>query len=129
MTQPLKTSSILAVFFFASLLIFAEGYPKIRNVKDHRRRLSGAIENALATPSKADCDRTVPCGWALYQSQSKVSPLRPIYEYTRNTFCDCPLTTECVYKENRHEMRAYVFYCTPSSEVSDGAYRFPSKHS
>jgi hypothetical protein len=46
-------------------------------------------------------------------------------EYTKNTFCDCSATTERVYKENRSEMRAYVFYCRKTDETED-LFKFPN---
>ena len=40
--------------------------------------------------------------------------------------CDCPANRECVYQENRSDMRAYVFYCRNTADMAEGdVYRFP----
>ena len=40
--------------------------------------------------------------------------------------CDCPASRECVYQENRSDMRAYVFYCRNTADMAEGdIYRFP----
>ena len=40
--------------------------------------------------------------------------------------CECPANRECVYQENRSDMRAYVFYCRNTADMAQGdVYRFP----
>lgn len=104
----------------AAILYTVEAYPKVRS-KDHRRF------NNIMMPDRPQCSRNVPCGWALYHQRSS-SALRRYTrnEYTRNAFCDCPASQECVYQENRSDMRAYVFYCRNTADMAaSDVYRFP----
>ncbi len=67
------------------------------------------------------CEWNVPCGWALYER-------RPFLHYMRNIFCECEPNADCVYMENKHDMRAYVFYCTTTNDVDmneKAVYPFP----
>jgi len=110
-------AAAVAVLFLASTV---EAYPRTRTVKDHRRM-------NLLTQDRPQCSRNVPCGWALYHQRSS-SALRRYTrnEYTRNAFCECPANRECVYQENRSDMRAYVFYCRNTADMAQGdVYRFP----
>jgi len=111
-------AAVAAVLLLAAST--ADAYPRTRTVKDHRRM-------NLLMPDRPQCSRNVPCGWALYHQRSS-SALRRYTrnEYTRNAFCDCPASRECVYQENRSDMRAYVFYCRNTADMAEGdIYRFP----
>ncbi len=48
-----------------------------------------------------------------------MSPLIP-------SSCSCAADRECVYQENRSDMRAYVFYCrNVNAESGRDVYTFP----
>lgn len=120
MNQPTKLLilGLLGLILISSLV---HAYPRTRTSK-YDREMSGRLANIIGTHSKPECQRNVPCGWALYHTRT-ASALRPIYEYTQNTYCQCSSDTRCVYKENRSEIRAYVFYCR--EDVKNEMYQFP----
>ncbi|TRY79966.1 hypothetical protein TCAL_16012 [Tigriopus californicus] len=119
MHQPTKLLILgLLGLIFISTMVHA--YPRTRTSK-YDRQASGRLANIIRNEKPA-CERNVPCGWALYHTRSS-SALRPIYEYTKNTYCHCNLSSKCVYKENRSEMRAFVFYCR--EDDNNEMYQFP----
>jgi len=131
MNRLLIIATIGMIFSTSFLIEVTSASPKIRS---DRKGSGGSTLGSQGSDTNeinhrsADfvpCYETIPCGWALYNTERR-QPFRRISTYTRNRLCECQPNHDCVLTDNWQDRRAYVFHCR-HHDSSSHMFPFPDR--